>query len=380
MRTWSIPIGRFYGVEFRLHLMFVFLLMFVLLTDSVLLLGPGKATTAATAAAMARGVTVVLMVVLCVLLHELAHMLAAHRRRAPVRSVVLLPLGGVTLLDDSTPHDEKLDLSLEMRLAAIGPLVNLAFALAGILVAFALGAENGLLQTPLLHSGDLLRSFVWINLIIAGLNVLPAYPLDGGRILRAQLARSMSVARASRWAVMIGQLFAMVLVFVGIWNPWFMMAGMFLFVAGQLEERTMMFRAVLESVSLEEVMLTAFATLSPADTLEDALQKSVHTLQDDFPVIDRGDMVGVISRQRIVHALRYGGNAYVQAVMAQSYDVAAKTESLASALRKITRRGLTIIPVVENDRLIGIVTLQNLMHSMALLAESRKLKRAAAEE
>lgn len=379
MRTWSIPIGRFYGVEFRLHLMFAFLLLFVLLTDSVLLLGLQPAA-AETAAAMARGTSLVLMVIVCVVLHELAHMLVARRRKAPVRSVVLLPLGGVTLLDDSTPHDEELDTGLELRIAAVGPLVNLALALFGMLVAIALGSERALLRFPLLHSGDLLRSFVWLNLIIAALNLLPAYPLDGGRVLRAQLARSMNVTRATRWALMVGQLFAMFLVFGGIWNPWFMMAGMFLFVAGQLEERTAIFRSVLESVSLEEVMLTEFTTLSPADTLEDALQKSVHTLQDDFPVIRGGDMVGVISRQKIVQALRAEGNAYVQAVMAQSYDIAAKTESLASALRKITRRGLTIIPVVENERLVGIVTLQNLMHSMALLAESRKLKRAAAEE
>ena len=379
MRTWSIPFGRFHGVEFRLHLMFVFLLMFVLLTDSVRLLGvkPGAAEVAA---AMARGTAIVLMVIGCVLLHELGHMLVARRRKAPVRSVVLLPLGGVTLLDDSTPHDEELDTGLELRIAAIGPLVNLALALAGALAAIASGAERTLLQFPLLHSADLLRTFVWINLIIAGLNLLPAYPLDAGRILRAQLAGSMNVTRATRWAVMVGQLFAMFLVFGGVWNPWFMMAGMFLFVAGQLEERTAIFRSVLESVSLGEVMLTEFATLSPADTLEDALQKSVHTLQDDFPVIRGGDMVGVISRQKIVQALRAEGNAYVQAVMAQSYDIANKSESLASALRKISQRGLTIIPVVENDRLVGIVTLQNLMHSMALLAESRKLKRAAAEE
>jgi CBS domain-containing protein len=128
-------------------------------------------------------------------------------------------------------------------------------------------------------------------------------------------------------------------------------------------------------VRLEEVMLTDFATLSPADTLQDALDKAVHSLQDDFPVVRGSDMVGVVSRQRILEALRAEGNGYVQAVMNKLFEVSMREESLGSAFRKLTVRNSNIIPVVEDQRLVGIVTLQNLMHSMALLAESRKLKR-----
>jgi len=128
---------------------------------------------------------------------------------------------------------------------------------------------------------------------------------------------------------------------------------------------------------MEEVMLTDFVTLSPADTLEGALSKAVHSLQDDFPVIRGSDMVGVISRKKILEALQSQGNGYVQAFMNRVYEVAQKGESLASAFRKLTSRGLTIIPVVDNQRLVGIVTLQNLMHSMTLLAQSRKLRREA---
>ena len=101
----------------------------------------------------------------------------------------------------------------------------------------------------------------------------------------------------------------------------------------------------------------------------------MHSLQDDFPVVRGSDMVGVISRQRILEALRVEGNGYVQAVMNKLFEVSARQESLASAFRKLTSRNLSIIPVVEDQRLVGIVTLQNLMHSMALLAESRKLRR-----
>jgi CBS domain-containing protein len=184
--------------------------------------------------------------------------------------------------------------------------------------------------------------------------------------------------QATRRAVAIGQAFAMLFVLVGmLWNVWLAMVGFFLFIAAQLEERSVVFQSVLASVQMNDIMLTDFATLSPADTLEDALEKAVHSLQDDFPVIRGSDMVGVISKQKILQALRTQGNGYVQSVMSKIFEVAGRGESLASAFRKLTAKNLSIIPVVEDQRLVGIVTLQNLMHSMALLAESRKLRRQA---
>jgi CBS domain-containing protein len=143
----------------------------------------------------------------------------------------------------------------------------------------------------------------------------------------------------------------------------------------QIEDRSAIFHAVVESVRLEDIMLTEFATLSPADTLQDALGKAVHTLQDDFPVIRGGDLVGVINKQGIIEALRRDGDAYVQSAMRRVFDVCHRGESLAIAFKKITSQGATLIPVVDNERLIGIVTLQNVMHSMGLIAETRRLQR-----
>ena len=194
-------------------------------------------------------------------------------------------------------------------------------------------------------------------------------------------SRRMDPFQATRRAVSIGQAFATLFILGGMLLPnyWLTLVGLFLFIASQMEERSAVFQSVLEKVHLEDIMLTDFATLSPADTLEDALEKAVHSLQDDFPVIRGSDMVGVISKQKILEALRVEGNGYVQAVMNRIFEVAQKGESLASAFRKLTARNLSIIPVVEDQRLVGIVTLQNLMHSMALLAESRKLRKQALE-
>ena len=371
MRNWSIPAGRIFGVELRIHLTFFFLLIFVWLTES----------TTHGAANPGRGLALVAIIFGSVVLHELGHALVGLRAGVPAKAIILLPIGGVTLLDETQRPLEPgiLTWKRDIRIALAGPLANIIIAVVTGGVLLAVAPQIHFWAKPFyIYSGNLPRSLFWANLGLAGFNLLPAYPMDGGRVLRAIFSRTMDPVRATRRAVSIGQAFATLFMLVGmLWNIWLTMIGFFLFIAAQLEERSAVFQSVLETVRLEDIMLTDFATLSPADTLEDALEKAVHSLQDDFPVIRGSDMVGVISKQKILQALRAEGNGYVQAVMNRIFEVAQKKESLASAFRKLTARNLSIIPVVEDEHLIGIVTLQNLMHSMALLAESRKLRKAA---
>jgi Zn-dependent protease/CBS domain-containing protein len=372
MRNWSIPAGRIFGVELRIHLTFFFLLVFVWLTESAAH-GPANA---------GRGLALVGIIFGSVVLHELGHALIGKRAGLPAKAIILLPIGGVTLLDETQHPLEPgtLTWKRDIRIALAGPLVNVVIAIVAGGMLLATFPEVHLWTTPYIYSGNLPRSLVWCNLGLALFNLLPAYPMDGGRVLRALFTRRMDAVRATRRAVSIGQAFATLFMLVGIVWPSYVgltMIGFFLFIAAQLEDRSAVFQSVLETVRLEDIMLTDFATLSPADTLEDALEKAVHSLQDDFPVIRGSDMVGVISKQKILQALRAEGNGYVQAVMNRIFEVAQKKESLASAFRKLTARNLSIIPVVEDEHLVGIVTLQNLMHSMALLAESRKLRKAA---
>lgn len=377
MRSWSISVGRLFGVDVRLHLIFLILPMFVFWTDY---------TANQQNASGPRDLALVGIILACVALHECGHMLAARRFGLIPKAVILLPLTGVALYDESRTEKQPAGnwWKREIQLALVGPLVNLALAAFAIAAISASGRPVDLWAWPFLKAGNLPRSVVWANLYLAGLNLLPAYPLDGGRILRAFLSRTIDLPSATRRAVSISSAMAMVLVFAGLLTlspkgAWLTMVGVIIFSAAQLEERALVFQSVLENVRLEEVMLTDFATLSPADTLEDALDKAVHSLQDDFPVVRGSDMVGVISRQRILDALRAEGNGYVQAVMNKIFEVSVRNDSLGSAFRKLTARSSSIIPVVEDERLIGIVTLQNLMHSMSLLAESRKLRRDESE-
>ncbi len=378
MRSWSIPVGRLFGIEIRIHLTFVFLLVFLWSTAA--------ATQDATAALRVLGLV---GIIFCsVVLHELGHALVARGSGIPAKGIILLPIGGITILDEAHAIPDPINAwKRDIRIAVAGPLVNLCIAGLSALVLFAAIPGFSLTARPLLDPRALLRSIVWANLYLGLFNLLPAYPMDGGRALRAIFSRRVDMVRATQRAVRIGHVFSILMIMVGMlissraetrWDGyWLMMVGFFLFAGAQLEERSAVFQSVLQSVRLEEVMLTDFATLSPADTLEDALEKAVHTLQDDFPVVRGSDMVGVVSRQKLLEALRAEGNGYVQAVMNRIFDVAAKQESLASAFRKLSARNLSIIPIVDDQHLVGIVTLQNLMHSMSLLAESRKLRREA---
>ena len=365
MRGWSFPAGRLFGVDIRIHITFLFLLGFVWFSESLTMgaSGPG------------RGIALVGIIFGCVVLHELAHAVVAQRNGIIVRSIILLPIGGVTLMEEG--GRTKPDPARDIRIAVAGPLLNLLIAAIAGGVILAMFPQVKLWAQPYVHASNLPRSLFWGNLFLGAFNLLPAYPMDGGRILRALLAERMDYVHATRRAVTIGQVFAMVLMMIGlVWNVWLVLIGFFLFLGAQMEDRSVVFQSVLETVRMEQVMLTQFSILSPADTLEDALSKAVHTLQDDFPVVRGMEMVGVISKSRIVDALRRSGNGYVQPAMVRSFEVAKRGDSLAEAFRKLGGRGLSMIPVVDCGRLVGIVTMQNLMHSMALLAETRRLKQA----
>jgi Zn-dependent protease len=374
MRSWSIPIGRLFDVEVRIHPTFLLLFLFVFATDYRAHRGRPDG---------ARDLALVGIILACVAARECAQMLMARRAGLIPKAVILLPLCGVTLFEE--PRAEKpiagsASVMRDIRLALVGPLTNLVLALLAAGCALVLIDHPDLWTWPWLQRENLPRSLVWANLYLAGLNLLPAYPLDGGRILRAFFLISLDKPAATRRAVSISNAIAMVFMIAGLFSDtWLTMVGVIIFSAAQLEERAIVFQSVLDNVRLEEIMLTDFATLSPADTLEGALDKAVHSLQDDFPVVRGSDMVGVVSKQRILEALRVEGNGYVQAVMNKIFEVSVRQESLGTAFRKLNARNSSIIPVVEDERLIGIVTLQNLMHSMTLLAESRKLRRDEAE-
>jgi len=175
----------------------------------------------------------------------------------------------------------------------------------------------------------------------------------------------------------LGQMIAFGLLLAGILLPnlWLVMVGVFVMVGAQLEGQGMLLQAEGDTVKMRDVMLTQFSTISASDTLEDALQRSVHSLQDVFPVVRGLHVVGAVSRAGIVEALATNGNGYVQGVMTRQFQTAGPDDSLVKTLRRImSGRGAQLVPVLEGDRIVGIITPQNLAHSMGMLNQLRKIK------
>jgi Zn-dependent protease/predicted transcriptional regulator len=371
MRNWSIFTIKFNGVEIRIHFTFLLLLVFELWTEV-----EHGGLSVAPRVFMLTG-----LILLSVLLHELGHAWMSARKGLPIKGILLFPIGGLAITDPATQEGGgRNNLSRETQIALAGPLMNGLLA-AGTAAALLGSGSHNLRLPPRVTIANLGVSFFWINACLCALNLLPALPLDGGRILRAWLARRMDFRKATRRAVSLGHIWAGIFMLAGaaVNIQWLMVIGFFIFMAAQVEERTMMFQSVVDAVQMEDIMLTEFSILSPADTLTDALNKAVHSLQDDFPVVRSGDLVGVITRQAIVEHLRAEGNGYVQGAMNKAFEISSRTESLGSAFRKLTSRGLSMVPVVDDERLVGIVTLQHLMHSMGLLAESRRIRRQMEE-
>lgn len=363
MRSWSIPVGHIFGAEIRLHFFFA------------LLLGVALLYTEMTGIAAARGVALWLLLLAVVCAREIARSIVSAYCGLQVRLLMLLPIGGLPSYGTPESTEQASEGGTQAALALAGPIANIIIAL--ILLGFMLAVSPGIpvFERPWISARHLLRSAFWLNIFLAGINLLPAYPLDAGRLLRGNFSRSRGRLSGTRAAAGIGQVIALALFIGGVYwqNPWLVLAGFFIFVGAQLEDQGLLFQSVVDTVHMRDIMLTDFASLSASDTLEDAIVKSIHTLQDDFPVVRGGTLVGVVSKQHILDTLQVDGNGYIQSIMSRGFQVAQPEDSLGAAFRRISGgRGLSLVPVLDGEHIVGIVTLQNLMHSMGLLAESRR--------
>lgn len=219
MRSWSIPIGRLFGVDVRIHLTFIILPLFIFWTEYAAHQGSANGS---------RDLALAGIVLACVAAHEFGHILVARRMGLVPKAVILLPLTGVTIYDESRiekPQPAAL-WNRELRLALVGPFVSLVLAVAaGAVIALTMPAVE-LWQWPFLTARNLPRSILWANLYLAVLNLMPAYPLDGGRILRAYFSRTLDASSATRRAVSISNAIAMVLMLAGLFSDsWLTMVG-----------------------------------------------------------------------------------------------------------------------------------------------------------
>ena len=318
-----------------------------------------------------------LLLLAAVLVRETARGLASAAAGLPPPSrLLLLPTGAVPVQDDGTVV--KLSPLLERLLALSGPLANFFAGITMALLMYSATAHINLFERPWVGPAHLLRAAIWTQVLLGGLNLLPALPLDAGVLLRSQLRRMRGNEIGTRSATGISQVVALLLVGLGIamGNGWVGLMGCLVLLTSRAEARAALAVSATETLTVGEVMLREFATVSSSDTLEDALRGSVHSLQEVFPVVRGPLVVGSVSRDALLLAMHSGGNAYVQSAMNRAVETVSPEDLLMPTLRRVqNNRNLQLLHVVRGEQVVGIVAAGHLPQSIAVLGRTQRALR-----
>ena len=309
------------------------------------------------AAGALRGVLLIVLVFTCVVLHEFGHALMARRFGVRTRDITLLPIGGMARLQDSprTP-------GAEIAIALAGPAVNVVIVLLLVLVV---GREALLPSVEALAQGEttLLQKLAAINVMLAAFNLIPAFPMDGGRVLRAMLALRLPHLRATEVAARVGKLIAMLFVLVGVlYLPMLALIGVFVWFGATLESADAQMREAVADVALEDALITDFRALDVHATLGQAAALTLAGMQKDFPVVDDGRLVGLLTQPAMLDGLRrHGDRAPAATVMKRDIAVARSDEPLRAIWQRLREGDGHLLPIVDDGRLVGLIDLDNLV-------------------
>jgi Zn-dependent protease len=344
---WSLKLGKLFGIDVYLHLTFLLLLSF---------LGFYFWQTTHDVVAALHGVAFIVALFGCVVLHELGHALMARRYGIKTRDITLLPIGGVARLEKMPEKPIQ-----ELWVALAGPAVNVVIAVA---LGIGLWSSGGLapLEGISPSSGSFWQRLLVLNLILAAFNLLPAFPMDGGRVLRAMLAFRMGRRRATAVAANVGQIMAIGFVIFGFfYNPFLIFIGIFVYLGAQAEAGMVEMQSALSGLRVRDAMMSRFRTLASGDSLAKAVGELLAGSQQDFPVMEDGKPVGILRRNDLVKALSEGRqDALVTESMCQDCETVDEADLLQSTVESMRARQCATMPVVAGGCIVGLLTLENI--------------------
>jgi len=370
---WSLKLAKVSGIAIYVHWTFLLLIAYIVWATYRPDLPTGQAV-----AQSAWAVGLILAVFLCVVLHELGHSLTAKRFGIATRQITLLPIGGVASLE-RMPEDPK----QELWITVMGPLVNVVIA--GVLLVvllvtgglrsgggvMAVGGQGGL-EATFATGQHFIAQLMVVNMLLVVFNLIPAFPMDGGRILRAILAMAMNYARATAIAARVGQfmaiLFAAAALFLGM-SPFLFIIAIFIFLGAEAESQYAAMRVAFQGLTVRDAMMTRYRVLHPEDSLRRAADELLAGSQEDFPVVaqngeaggEAGMVLGMLPRGVLLRALANGGlEATVGESMIRGCPVASEGDPVEVAYRRMRELDCGALPVVRDGRLVGLVSLGNI--------------------
>lgn len=346
--NYSLRLGKAFGIPISIHWTFLLLVGWILFSN----LRQGYSLQES-------GMAVLFVLILfgCVILHELGHALAARRYGIQTKSIVMLPIGGVATLEKMPEKPFQ-----ELVVALAGPAVNvvIASALAGVLI----GTGRQLLPTTAGYSelANFMPSLLVVNLFLAFFNLLPAFPMDGGRVLRAALSFKFSRVRATQIAVRIGQAMGVLFIIAGIFgNPFLVLIAVFIMFGAQTEYMMVKSKAQLESATAGHIIITRFTPLQATQTLGDAAHTLLNTQENSFLILQDNTIAGVLTKNTLIQGLaQFGKDAPISSAMTTPVHTVTPETPLSELMDYVLKTGHRFFPVVKDNTLVGIIDWENI--------------------
>jgi Zn-dependent protease/predicted transcriptional regulator len=344
---WSLRLAKFGETEVRIHITFLLLLLWI----AVAYYARGGMHAAV------QGVVFIIALFACVVLHEFGHVLAARTYGISTPDITLLPIGGVARLQRMPDEPGQ-----ELVVALAGPAVNVVIAL-GLFLGLRGAArlyDPAQLDSPTI---GLLAKLLSVNVWLVLFNLIPAFPMDGGRVFRALLAMRMSYARATRIAAAAGQAIAFAFAFIGLfYNPLLIFIALFIYLGASQEAAFAEMKEAARGLPVADVMMTEFRTLPLTATLNDAVEALLRTSQHEFPIVDeQSQTVGLLTRDEMIGALRERGpDTPVSEVMRRDVPIIQASRGFEEAFRFINESQSPAILVTDGaGKVVGMLTAEN---------------------
>jgi len=373
--NWSFKLFAVRGIDVRVHVTFVLILLWASYYWSTVV-DDGVSGIRG----VVFGIVATLLLFACVTLHELGHSVQAQAYGIGVKDITLLPIGGLARLDQ-IPEDPR----KEFRIAIAGPLVNVVIAFVLAIVSAIVDPDS--LTSPARMIDDLqegtwralIAYLLFANIWLVLFNLIPAFPMDGGRILRSLLAMRMPHPRATRIAAGIGQAMALLLGFLGFasGNYFLILIAIFVwFGAGQESAQTEV-RHILAGATVAQIMTPSPITMSPADPLLRAVQLTLSSSQADFPVIDReGYVVGLLTIDLLLKGMHETPGVSAGEVMRRDFAVARPNEDISVVQERLaTAQQRALLVIADNGQLMGLLTANDIAEAYRLFSAQPQLAR-----